>query len=1801
MAEPCAFPLLVEGSWGPDPPKNLGTKLQKYFQSPKRSGGGECEVCQDPESPTRFLVLFFPEDVRQKVLERKNHELVWPGKGTFTLTVQLPTTSDEVHNVVEEKILTKESKTKEDVTEPDVSEELNTKLPLNDTSEKMEDIPKERENISSLVALENLKANVTDIALIWLVENISGLSSDDFQVEIIRDFEVAVVTFQKHTDAVRFVDDCTRYHTIKKFQLSPRLLEVTKIIRVENLPPGADDYNLQLFFENPSRGGRVASVECFPEESSALIEFFDREVLDTIMTKKLDFNKMPLSVYPYYASLGIALYGKEKPLIKLPAPFEESLDLPLWKFLQNKSHLIEEINDEMRHCHCELTWSQLSGKVTIRPAATLVNQGRQRIKTWQKDTSTTLSGIRSKYKVTPIKVDPTVWDTIKNDLEDDGILIEFDTLEEMIILAGKSEDVQNFELQIKELIKSTTQKIKREEQSLKEKMVISPGRYFVLQQSDLLERLRMGCPDMEIFYDRDTQSLFLKGLCTDVYKAKCEIQEKVYTMAQKKIAISPEILQFLQQVNCQEFSKHLFTAQKILALYELEGTTVHLTSSSSDTLLEAEQQMLSALNYKRISVEDRELLNGKKWKGLACNLQKKHLSSLNIAVINELTAESTAEVIIAGLVREVNDTYRLLFDFMEKHMKIERLIEVKPSLVIDFLRAEKKLFWAKIKTVTVQVSFNPENKPKGILLTGSKTEVLKGMNIVMQIRDSVCFQSVHIDKPGARQFFQDKSRFYKSEVRRLFGCFIELLENVEKKEGGITMGQKYLCQVNLAPGITLIVQHGNLAQLPVDVVVNAANEDLRQISGLAAALSKAAGPELQDDCDQIVKRDGRLLPGNATISKAGKLPYRHVIHAVGPRWERDKAQKCVLLLKKAVEQSLLLAEKYKYRSIAIPAISSGIFGFPLGQCVETIVLAIKENFQNNQDGRSLKQIYLVDISEKTAKAFAEAVKTIFTGSLLDTAALPSSPAAARPEKTPREQTTLVSPEGLQILLVTEDVQNAKTDVVVNSVALDLVLDGGPVSKALLKKAGPELQEELNMAGQGVAVNVGTVLQTSGCNLHCYHVLHVVAPQWKSGKDSSHKIMANIIRDCLEITERLSLESIAFPAIGTGNLGFPKTVFAELIISEVLKFSSKHQLRTLQEVHFLLHPADHGNIQAFSDEFARRANGNPVSDKIPKTGDTQGFYGSVSSPDLGVHEMKIGPIVFQVASGDITKEEADVIVNSTSNTFDLKTGVSKAILECAGQKVEIECSLQAQQTNKDYIITEGGSLRCKNIIHVIGGNDVKKSVSCALQECEKRKYSSICLPAIGTGKANQDPDKVATAIIDALEDFIQKGSAQSVKKVKVVIFLPQVLDVFYANMKKREGSQASPQLSLMSKFKSLLGFSKESPKKLQKPLVLEKKTESVIFQVCGENIKCVEDTISWIQDLIEKEQCPYTSEDEYIKYFDEKEYQELNELQKKLNINIVSLDLQRPLIKVLGISRDVMQARDEIEKMIKRVVLTKEQESRADCISEFVEWQYNDNNTFHRFDKITNMNLEDAWKNKRKTVDVQINSQRYTVTLDTYTATDANGHNVPVQRLVKHDVDIPVSWSDMKQQNFCTVELQPSDSEYNVVASSFNQTCSQFTIEKIERIQNPDLWKCYQIKKNTMDAKNGQTINEKRLFHGTDAGSVPYVNQNGFNRSYAGKNAVAYGKGTYFAVNASYSAHDTYSRPDANGKKHMYYVRVLTGQYSLGNHSLIVPPPKNSQNPTDLFDTVTDNVQNPSIFVVFYDNQAYPEYLITFRK
>uniref|UniRef100_A0A8C2FH54 Macro domain-containing protein n=1 Tax=Cyprinus carpio TaxID=7962 RepID=A0A8C2FH54_CYPCA len=140
-------------------------------------------------------------------------------------------------------------------------------------------------------------------------------------------------------------------------------------------------------------------------------------------------------------------------------------------------------------------------------------------------------------------------------------------------------------------------------------------------------------------------------------------------------------------------------------------------------------------------------------------------------------------------------------------------------------------------------------------------------------------------------------------------------------------------------------EFSDICSFQVDAVVGGCKENLLLDGGLVKALSDAAGPKLQNDCDQTVKRR-KLKIGDAVLLDAGgRLKCKHVILAIGPNYNSYKPQESEKLLKKTVKKSLNLADEESFQSLAIPAISSGVSrgGFPLDLCADTIVKAIKES------------------------------------------------------------------------------------------------------------------------------------------------------------------------------------------------------------------------------------------------------------------------------------------------------------------------------------------------------------------------------------------------------------------------------------------------------------------------------------------------------------------------------------------------------------------------------------------------------------------------------------------------------------------------------------------------------------------------------------------------------------------------------------------------------------------------------------------------------------------------------------------
>lgn len=169
--------------------------------------------------------------------------------------------------------------------------------------------------------------------------------------------------------------------------------------------------------------------------------------------------------------------------------------------------------------------------------------------------------------------------------------------------------------------------------------------------------------------------------------------------------------------------------------------------------------------------------------------------------------------------------------------------------------------------------------------------------------------------------------------------------------------------------MTIEIWQGDITTLDVDAIVNAANESLLGGGGVDGAIHRAAGSALLEACRRIpeVRPGVRCPTGEVRATGGYLLPARHVFHAVGPVW-RDGTHHEPALLANCYWQSLRLAEQLELHSIAFPAISCGVYGYPLQQAAR---VAVTETVAWEKSRKVPKRIVLVAFNDATFKTYQQ--------------------------------------------------------------------------------------------------------------------------------------------------------------------------------------------------------------------------------------------------------------------------------------------------------------------------------------------------------------------------------------------------------------------------------------------------------------------------------------------------------------------------------------------------------------------------------------------------------------------------------------------------------------------------------------------------------------------------------------------------------------------------------------------------------------------------------------------------------------
>lgn len=173
-------------------------------------------------------------------------------------------------------------------------------------------------------------------------------------------------------------------------------------------------------------------------------------------------------------------------------------------------------------------------------------------------------------------------------------------------------------------------------------------------------------------------------------------------------------------------------------------------------------------------------------------------------------------------------------------------------------------------------------------------------------------------------------------------------------------------------GTRIVAVEGDLTRQDVDAIVNAANRELQHGGGVAGAISRAGGPTIQQESDAWIEEHGPLEDGEAAVTGAGDLPSRRVVHVAGPVFddERDDNED---RLRAAVRAALRAARETGCRTVALPAISAGVYGYPPAAATAVIADEVIDVARTGQG--PFDEVRLIGLDEETTGLFADGLRT----------------------------------------------------------------------------------------------------------------------------------------------------------------------------------------------------------------------------------------------------------------------------------------------------------------------------------------------------------------------------------------------------------------------------------------------------------------------------------------------------------------------------------------------------------------------------------------------------------------------------------------------------------------------------------------------------------------------------------------------------------------------------------------------------------------------------------------------------------
>ncbi|VDI41166.1 poly [ADP-ribose] polymerase 10/14/15 [Mytilus galloprovincialis] len=1589
-------------------------------------------------------------------------------------------------------------------------------------------------------------------------------SRTDVKQFIFGDIEgTAIVEFKTQPDIEKLTSECKNRQLNGCF-LKVESVPVSKSIIVSNIKPGTTKDAVMFYFDNERKSGvtGVEEVDLDNMNNTCIVDFVDCEAPLTACKKEHKIEGSVVKVEIYYKCLGGTATGggpKFKPL----DPLSVNLDIKIVQFLSNSDTAKEEVNKVLKPYNaCIRKWP--AGKsTTITVECTLTadtKDCKKLVKTWEDDVGKCLKTFVATLHVEKCEMLQDAWTPVIDKLRSvsidkpDLVALSVEKKEYEIYIMGYKIQVTDLSKQVKSIISEVSAEIEKKKQQVKEKASLKYHQIAILVLRDFPNKIMKSYKELKVEADSDKLVVTFDGLGKDVMEAKLKMFEDIQHIACVSVgSLSKQMVEFVESSEVSNFIKEQFKKKKKIGVWEISEGSLTMYAMSDKDAHECIKIYKNSVVESSVSIEDAQssLMKTDKWRELVDKIKGKCPNQI-VQILHDSDGKIVILCTLEGKIGMIREDIE---DFLRDNTVENVSLELSPGEIKVINLHFKSKFEAiekEFQKDKVQISLGA----KSVVIMGN-SKGIKGAKIkVVNIIKEISTEEHTVSKPGVFKFMKtDQGRRTVSTTEKEVGVIIQTLidgeDDVTKDEDTTTLRQPFInptgitqiAQSNVA-GRLVVAVLGDITQLEVDVIVNAANEDLDHRGGLAKVIVNKGGKDIQTECTKHVKQKGKLSEGEVYCSKAGKLKCKMIAHAFGPVWkngrsnEEDHLRDCVM-------KSMGETDNRSMSSIAIPAISTGIFGYPTDKATKVIVEAVQDYFKQNSNCK-IKKVYLCDINEGTIKLFVDGMKKYFgTAKLL-----------ADPEETINPWKIYVQPSergrdgrkgtvqfgSVSVRVVKGQLAQQKVDVIVNSTSRDLNLGGGMLSKSVLKAGGQGLQNECTQNYPN-GIKEGEVAITTGGKLSCKNVLHGCLPSWHHDQ-SSIKILETFITECLNVSTKKQHKSIAFPSLGTGKLGYPVDQVAKHMFSCIESFTESAPRSTIIEVLLVVYDQDHKSIKGFDDEFNRRVSYTGRSKerfkKERQPPQAERYRPRTARPTTShgrQHTINFGKIELKIYQGDITAVGVDVLVYSSNTECDLSRGaVARAILKKGGSDVTTELNTQKDKMKKDLlVVTSGGKLPCDKIIHLDMLNtskDLKWKIFQVLKKTDELQKHKVAIPALGTANANVSVYQVAADMLGVISQY----RPQHVQEVHVVIYENSMLKSFIdATGKCRDQIKAEPA-QYGDKVVADMGLGPRSKTRIEREL---KETDTgktpalseVKFVIFGKvksdtdkAVKVLEKNIS--AEIKEKE----IKAGKVLKEFRKEQDDELKKIEALCGVEI-KIDKKSEKIILKGFTVNLSQALEKANMVVKDAEQDRLAGLKANLVSESVQWYYicskkGDKDELVEYPIKTNLQLEQDFESLKPSSSI----------------IDKDGNK------------FIIDFTDME-------EYARNDKNDRVKVLRKSKISEKDTTFKI-----PDDWE-------TMDDKENC--------------KVVILDP-----------SVAYGDGVYFATHANYSVLRGYSAPDSSGHKRIYLSKVLTGEYTNGRQRMRMPPLKTGSH--ILYDSVVDNTSNPIMYIIFHDAQAYPEYMILFK-